>query len=864
MAKAKKAGMATGIEVARITVKVSPDTRLFRKELKDQLQGINKAANKDAKIDFDADTDEVEKKVSSAKKRMSNGKVSLKVNAGSFEDSLAELDKLSKKKFDLGINPTSFEESLAQLKKLGDQGGIKLLDERDVDPKLLDMFSKKLGVINLKWDKTLSNWRAGGSLAKQMKHEFDAMNELVQQNWDLRELEESMRRVQEAVENIDKVEKVKWDFSNPKAIRYKIQELFGRLKVKVPVEADVDSGETEKSVSRIKGIFQKLFSKLSEVPSFGTGFNLTGYLVIATALAAVLAPLSGLLTSLLMALPGLMALILTPIGAITLGLEGMKEAASVLKEPFEDLKATMSAEVKDQFTPVFEKLGAVFPTLKAALPAVTQGVADLFKGFTDTVTSEAGLQSISTTIKNIGGALTAAEPGVASLTSALLKLTEGFSGEALSGLVTWFNGAMKSFDTFVTKLKESGQLDIIFQNLGAALKVVADVFGQIAGIGIETMLDPEAWGAFMVMLKGLGGLLVGAFHASKMFLDGMGNGIKLLGSLLSAGIAVAKSAWDAIKGIGSSLSSIWQSILDGAKGAWDAVVSTVQSAWDMIVSAVQTAISNVTAAVSALPGQIQGFFSGAGEWLVSAGKAIIQGLINGIKSMIGAVKDAVGSVMNAVKSLIPNSPAKEGPFSGQGWKDVHSGGAALAQQFGDGFESGFQGVLERAKSLATELKKSMDSGADGSLLLGDTTAADLRDLMDSIEQEKKRLKIIKNDATDKAEKQALQAQIDQLQAQKDILSYQRDRVKNEKDYTSTAEDDPFVKAASGLMNAPVDFAKATGKQFLTDLGISGDGMISKAITEGIQYIFQIGSVDEALSIKDREESKNAMSIVGRV
>lgn len=135
--------------------------------------------------------------------------------------------------------------------------------------------------------------------------------------------------------------------------------------------------------------------------------------------------------------------------------------------------------------------------------------------------------------------------------------------------------------------------------------------------------------------------------------------------------------------------------------------------------------------------------------------------------------------------------------------------------------------------------------------------------MDSIEQEKKRLKIIKNDATDKAEKQALQAQIDQLQAQKDILSYQRDRVKNEKDYTSTAEDDPFVKAASGLMNAPVDFAKATGKQFLTDLGISGDGMISKAITEGIQYIFQIGSVDEALSIKDREESKNAMSIVGR-
>ncbi len=80
---------------------------------------------------------------------------------------------------------------------------------------------------------------------------------------------------------------------------------------------------------------------------------------------------------------------------------------------------------------------------------------------------------------------------------------------------------------------------------------------------------------------------------------------------------------------------------------------------------------------------------------------------------------------------------------------------------------------------------------------------------------------------------------------------------------STDSKDPMLQAAAGLGNVPIDFAKATGKQFMSDLGISGNGIISKAITEGIQYIFQVGSVDEAMSIKDRETSKNALSIVGR-
>ena len=674
------------------------------------------------------------------------------------------------------------------------------------------------------------------------------------------------------------------------------------VKAKVKVEP-----ETAGFAARMKEAFKKITSTLTEAPNFGSGINLTGYLVIAAALAAVLAPLAGLITSLLLALPGLISLIATPIAALSLGIDGLAKAAETLKAPFDELRNTMSQKVQEQFTPVFEQLRAIFPTLAASMPIVTQGMADIAGAIAGVVTDPKNMQLIGQVIGQIGTALSAAAPGIADFTQAILTLTASF-GDQLPGLVEWFNGAMKSFNDFVGKMKETGQLDAVFKSLGEVLKVIVDTLGAIAKIGLDTLSDPKAMASFMVILKGVAAALIGCFQASKWFLSAVttmmiaimqfgakmvviwnqivatitnfGNTVRAAMSGIWNGlVAVAQGVWNGItsavqtaistiqgivSGVGAFIAGIWNGIVGAATAAWNGVVSAVQSAWNAIVSAIQSAVQTVISVVSALPGQIQAFFADAGSWLVSAGKAIIQGLINGIKSMVGAVKDAVGSVLGGIKNLIPHSPAKEGPFSGSGWTKVASGGAALATQFGDGFEQGFQSVLERAKALAGELKKAIDSGTDQNMFK-DIGADDLKLMLAALEQEKKRIKIQKDSIPkeDKAGRAALQSQIDQLQAQKDILAYQEDRVKNEKAYGDAAGDDPFVKAASGLMKMPVDFAKATGKQFLSDLGINGDGFISKAITEGISYVFQIGSVDEAMSIKDREENKRALAVTGR-
>lgn len=161
--------------------------------------------------------------------------------------------------------------------------------------------------------------------------------------------------------------------------RQKVNASVKGMRTEVAVVPDVKTFR-----GRVKEMLSGVGDSLASIkaPSFGSGINGTGYALIAAAIAALsplVAGLLGALTTSLLALPGLITATVVPIGALVLGLDGLKKAAGVLKQPFDQLRATMSAKVQEQFTPVFEKLKDIFPTLKAALPSVTQGLADMAK-----------------------------------------------------------------------------------------------------------------------------------------------------------------------------------------------------------------------------------------------------------------------------------------------------------------------------------------------------------------------------------------------------------------------------------------------------------------------------------------------------
>lgn len=96
--------------------------------------------------------------------------------------------------------------------------------------------------------------------------------------------------------------------------------------------------------------------------------------------------------------------------------------------------------------------------------------------------------------------------------------------------------------------------------------------------------------------------------------------------------------------------------------------------------------------------RITGFFRGARNWLVTAGRNIINGLIDGIRSQIGRIADAMADAAQTVRDYWPFSPARTGPLSGSG--DPTRAGEHIATMIADGMRSGASELRAAAGALA--------------------------------------------------------------------------------------------------------------------------------------------------------------------
>lgn len=96
-----------------------------------------------------------------------------------------------------------------------------------------------------------------------------------------------------------------------------------------------------------------------------------------------------------------------------------------------------------------------------------------------------------------------------------------------------------------------------------------------------------------------------------------------------------------VHGVINSAMNFFRSIFENAKQ----VAASFGQAIGRMVGTVRNKIGEMMGVLGQIPGKVQGVFASAGSWLVNAGKNIISGLINGIKSMFGQVENAIGSVM---------------------------------------------------------------------------------------------------------------------------------------------------------------------------------------------------------------------------
>lgn len=120
-------------------------------------------------------------------------------------------------------------------------------------------------------------------------------------------------------------------------------------------------------------------------------------------------------------------------------------------------------------------------------------------------------------------------------------------------------------------------------------------------------------------------------------------------------------------------------------GQLDQDLRGVGGTFGWIIKPVGDAMDGIIGFVTQLPTRIVAAFVGARSLLVSSGRALIQGFIDGMNQMFKPVSDAVSGIISWVQGFFPNSPAKRGPLSGPGWTNLQKSGGAVMEQWTSGF-----------------------------------------------------------------------------------------------------------------------------------------------------------------------------------
>lgn len=128
--------------------------------------------------------------------------------------------------------------------------------------------------------------------------------------------------------------------------------------------------------------------------------------------------------------------------------------------------------------------------------------------------------------------------------------------------------------------------------------------------------------------------------------------LTLIGGPIGLAVGLVVKYWNQIKNafstaVGAILSFFkgqWNQLLGFFSGPFNAVIGFVKRWWSDFTSVIRNAVQSNINVFRSFISTIKGFFSGAGRWLWDAGRAIIQGLIDGIQAAVGGLQNLLSSV----------------------------------------------------------------------------------------------------------------------------------------------------------------------------------------------------------------------------
>jgi phage-related protein len=165
-----------------------------------------------------------------------------------------------------------------------------------------------------------------------------------------------------------------------------------------------------------------------------------------------------------------------------------------------------------------------------------------------------------------------------------------------------------------------------------------------------------------------------------------------------------------IDGVLTHIQGIINVVLGVITGDWrrahEGFKQIVSGAWEGIKGIVKTGLALFMDLIIGIPSRVATALFGLPAQFALSGRAMMQGLIDGIKGMAGAVVNAALGVVKQVRDLLPFSPAKTGPFSGQGYT-LYSG-IALMEDWAKGIREGAPTAVKAMEDAASMAQSGLD------------------------------------------------------------------------------------------------------------------------------------------------------------
>lgn len=194
--------------------------------------------------------------------------------------------------------------------------------------------------------------------------------------------------------------------------------------------------------------------------------------------------------------------------------------------------------------------------------------------------------------------------------------------------------------------------------------------------------------------------------------------------ILDMVIPVMQAMFGVIQEVWPQIEQIIRGVLDFIQGHIDLIMGIItgdwqrahdglgkilDGAWEVMKGAVKLALTSILDFFIGLPGRIISALSGLPSTMFASGRAMMQGLIDGIVSMARSVVNSVLNVVDQARDLLPFSPAKTGPFSGTGYTTYS--GRALMEDWAKGIQQGAPAAVSAVEEAMAATQNGLDIAA---------------------------------------------------------------------------------------------------------------------------------------------------------